>query len=112
MDAMKGLITGIFKHEGRSCDGGRGISSKVDNVTVLPNSFFPDIPEIFECDDKSPPVVIVKRKLFGGQEPYLTAYPVVNGEVDTNCMFGGTYINTSDSRFPAQYPIPLHDRKE
>jgi hypothetical protein len=27
-------------------------------------------------------------------------------------MFGGTFIYSSDSRFPSKYPIPLHDRVE
>jgi hypothetical protein len=27
-------------------------------------------------------------------------------------MFGGTFIFSSDSRFPSHYPIPLHDRVE
>jgi hypothetical protein len=27
-------------------------------------------------------------------------------------MFGGAFIWDSDSRFPAKYPIPLHDRIE
>jgi hypothetical protein len=25
---------------------------------------------------------------------------------------GGTFIYSSDSRFPSKYPIPLHDRVE
>jgi len=27
-------------------------------------------------------------------------------------MFGGNYIETSDSRFPNEYPIPIYDRRE
>ena len=27
-------------------------------------------------------------------------------------MFGGNFVYTSDSRFPSDYPIPIHDRFE
>lgn len=27
-------------------------------------------------------------------------------------MFGGTFVYSSDSRFPEKYPVPLHDRFE
>lgn len=41
------------------------------------------------------------------------AYPVQDPPAGcTPWMFGGNFIYTSDSRFPAEYPIPLHDRTE
>jgi len=110
---MKGLTAYIYKTSGRECSNG-GLSSRADNVTVVASPDFPDIPEIFNADEKSPAVAIVKRQLFGGKEPYLTAYPVdEDGNIDkSGRMAGGCYIMTSDSRFPAEYPVPLHDRKE
>lgn len=109
---LKGLLGFIYKHEGHSCDNGN-FSSKFDKVIILPSSMFPKIPEIFSVMKDCPAVMIFSRRLFSNEPDYLTAYPVdADGVADTNCMFGGTYIMTSDSRFPFNYPIPLHDRKE
>ena len=43
------------------------------------------------------------------------AYPadIPEGEKGfSGWQFGGNFIYTSDSRFPNQYPIPVHDRRE
>ena len=113
---MKGLIVDIYKHEGQSFDNGRGISSHCDGATLIPSADFPMLDgQIFDVDSERPAVVIVKRNLFGHGEPYLTAYPAdENGQPDKSggAQFGGCYIVSSDSRFPARYPVPLHDRKE
>ena len=55
---------------------------------------------------------LVKRKI-GGRE-YIHAEPVNPGDTSGSVgpMFGGNYVSTSDSRFPSDYPIPLHDRYE
>lgn len=110
---MKGMSVYIFKNEGRSFSN-NGLSSKVDKVTLIPSPDFPDIPELFEASEDAPPVAMVKRQLFGGKPPYLTAYPVdEDGNIDSSMrMAGGCYISCCDSRFPAEYPVPLHDRKE
>ena len=108
----KGLTVYILKSSIGACDGKANFSSKYDKVTLVPSPDFPDVPEIFDVTPDRPAVAIVKRKLFGGQEPYLTAYPVVDGKIDKGRASGGCYIETSDSRFPAIYPVPLHDRLE
>ena len=109
-----GMIVEIFKNPMFARCSKGGISERCDEVTLLPSADFPDIPELFEPNEKAPAVVIVKRHLFGGQEPYLTAYPAdAEGNPDSDMrMAGGAYISCSDSRFPAIYPVPLHDRKE
>ena len=110
---MKGLTAYIYKSDHGDCSNG-GLSSKATRVTVIPSPDFPDIPQIFEADEKSPAVAIVKRNLFGGKPAYLTAYPVdEDGNIDSSCrMAGGCFISACDSRFPAEYPVPLHDRRE
>ena len=110
---MKGLRVEILKHEGRSCDAGRGISSKVDTATLIPSPDFPYVPEIFEADEDAPAVVMVKRSVPGCAE-YPTAYPADDdGKPDSSGrMMSGCYISACDSRFPAMFPVPLHDRKE
>lgn len=110
---MKGLTAYIYMSDhGDSSNG--GLSSKATRVTLVASPDFPDVPEIFEASEDAPPVAIVKRQLFGGQEPYLTAYPVdEEGNIDNSGrMAGGCFISACDSRFPAQYPVPLHDRRE
>lgn len=109
----QGLIVEIFKAAGYgSCDGKANFSSRVDKVTLLSSADFPDVPEIFPVTDDAPAVVMVKRQVCGGE--YLTAYPAdEDGNPDDDGrMFGGCYIKTCDSRFPFDYPVPLHDRTE
>ena len=61
---------------------------------------------------------VQRDKIFTGEKNYLTAYPAFPKNVsDEYCkpkygVAGGTFIFTSDSRFPSVYPIPLHDRQE
>ncbi len=110
----KGLRVSIFKYKGfKGCANG-GLSDFHDNATLLPSDDFPNVPEIFEPDDEAPAVVMVKRQLSHRKDAYLTAYPAdVDGNADSSMrMAGGAYISACDSRFPATYPVPLHDRRE
>ena len=112
--AKKGLTVSIFKYKGfKGCANG-GLSDHYDNVTLLASPDFPNVPEIFEPDEDAPAVVMVKRYPFNIREVYLTAYPAdEDGNPDSDMrMAGGAYIYGCDSRFPADYPVPLHDRKE
>lgn len=97
---MKGLLCHIYKHKGWSGDGLTGFSSKVDSVILIGR----EIPQIFEPSDSTPEVVLHRRG------DYLFATPLDYGE--KWYMAGGTFVYTSDSRFPTDYPIPLHDRTE
>ena len=108
----KGLRVSIYKHSGfKGCANG-GLSDFYDNATLLASDDFPNVPEIFEPNDEAPAVVMVKRGIMG--RDYLTAYPAdVDGNADSSMrMAGGAYISACDSRFPATYPVPLHDRRE
>ena len=109
---IEGLRVDILKHKGTSCDGRSNFSSRLDEVTVVPSPDFPDVDGPFEPDESAPAVAVVVRNI-GGRE-YLTAYPVVDGRIDTGRMAGGCFIYSCDSRFRdiSPYPIPLHDRKE
>lgn len=115
---VKGLRADIYKSGGKSWDAGRGISHDHEQVTIIPSADFPLLDgQVFPVTDEAPAVVIVKRNIrLGGKygDSYLTAYPAdKDGNPDTDGrMHGGCYIETSDSRFPGAYPIPLHDRKE
>ena len=99
---MKGLTCWIYSnHENGSLN-----LIRTDRVTLTGEG----VVELSEPNEKYPEVRFVKRELFG-DKIYFTAYPVVNGEAKVG-MFGGKFIYTGDSRFPSDYPIPLHDRFE
>lgn len=103
---MKGLTAGILESKQIGNCSNSGISSRIKAVTIVG-----EIPKIFEADEKSPAVKIVRRMLCG--RIYLHAEPIEsikNGNV--GYMMGGCFIWSSDSRFPSDYPIPLHDRQE
>lgn len=102
---MKGLRASIYTDEIGECSNG-GISSRVKYVTIVGDG----IPEIFTADDKAPAVKIVRRVIWG--KPYVHAEPVDQPEGTAGPMAGGCFIYSSDSRFPHQYPISLHDRFE
>lgn len=89
-----------------NCSNG-GLSSKVETVTLVD----PAVDGPFEPDTEAPEVKLVRRNI--GGRPYVHAEPVVPVKPgNVGYCFGGTYISTSDSRFPADYPIPLHDRQD
>lgn len=104
---MNGLLVNIFESKSSgNCSNG-GISANAKNVILIDCDC-----DIFSTNENTPAVKIVKRKLMHDNE-YLTAYPVDDkGNPITSGMFGGSFIYSSDSRFPARYPVPLHDRFE
>jgi len=81
-----------------------GISSSVDRVTVVG-------PGPFEPTEAAPGVMVMPHPTvprFG-----CIAVPVDSeGKPRMGGMMGGSFIWTSDSRFPADHPVPLHDRFE
>ena len=107
-----GLLVWILKSSIGPCDGVANFSSRFDKCVLVASPDFPDIPEITDVTEDYPAIAIVKRRLFHGQPEYLTAYPVLDGKIDKDRMAGGCYVETCDSRFPAIYPVPLHDRIE
>lgn len=78
------------------------VLGKVDQVVILDK----EAPGPFEPDDKSPAVKLVRRQF--GERVYVHAEPIIEGR-EGGFAFGGSFIFTSDSRFPQDYPIPLHD---
>ena len=102
---MKGLLCFLLQDKDRvDCSAG-GISSRVKSVILVG----PGIPEVFDSDEKTPAVVVRERVVFGKR--YYRAVEAAKAD-DAAEMFGGCWVYTSDSRFPFDYPIPLHDRFE
>lgn len=107
---LKGLSCGILEDKSiGNCSAG-GISSRCKEVTLIGIPGEIEIEGVFEATEERPAVRIVKRFLFGRN--YYHAEPIDDDGKNHWYSSGGTFIYTSDSRFPFDYPLPLHDRKE
>ena len=113
---MKGLHCSIFESKDIGNCSNNGISARCKTVNLLGvkrlNGTFEPMEHIFESSEIIPPVIIEERNI--GGKPYYSTYPCDDkgNKLDGWFMFGGSFIKTSDSRFPFDYPIPLHDRLE
>lgn len=112
---MKGLVCSVYESKRHGNCSAAGISSRVDSVILCPD---PDsgndwgIPKIFEASDDCPAVVLRSIRVSEEYE-HVYAVPVELLQSGTGTwMFGGSFLYTSDSRFPLRHPIPLHDRVE
>lgn len=99
METKKGLTADIYRG---TYDSKINVMRGKKSVTIIDK----ELPPIFEANEESPAVRIVRRQLQGGE--YIHAEPLAPGWY----AFGGTFITCSDSRIKAlnKYPIPLHDR--
>ncbi len=113
---MNGLHCCILESKAIGNCSNDGISNRCKEVTLLGvkrlNGTFEPICDVFKSSSEFPPVVILERKPCG--KLYYSAYPSSpDGDImPSGWMMGGSYIKTCDSRFPFDYPIPLHDRLE
>jgi len=98
----KGLLVSTFRSPGSEATMG-GLSSKHDKFIITG----PDIPGIFEPGDDAPELVLdqIRDHLF-------VRPPFKPAPGNVGWMFGGNFVFTSDSRFPIDYPLPVHDRQE
>ena len=86
-----------------------GVSAARDELFLVGPFGWKDVP------DNDPRLIrVVERKNFAARPPYLSAVPVNpdRGDKVIGPMFGGNFIYSCDSRFPSDYPIPVHDRYE
>lgn len=106
---MKGLSVDVLNgNKGYDCTNG-GASSKQDSFILVDQ----DINAPFEVKEDDIYLIVVRRNLSG--RIYKHVEPRRNGEKigsGVGPMFGGNFIYTSDSRFPNDYPLPIHDRFE
>lgn len=102
---MKALRCGIYERKNFSNCSNHGISEKYDSILLLN-------PEgnIEVNGDEENLCKVVKRNLFGDRE-YYHIEPVAKPS-GVGWMSGGSIVYTSDSRFPFDYPLCLHDRTE
>lgn len=102
---MKALRVYVFRNSLNYDCTNNGISSIFDSLLLECEEGYIDV------DENNPPenLVVLKERTFGGKtfyrlEPYNT-----NGKW---YMMGGNFAYISDSRFPFDYPLPIHDRVE
>ena len=108
MSIARAMRCGIYKHEGQDFSN-HGISSQHDNILLLNEEGWIDV------DLDNPPenlCIFVERELFGKEANYIRPYEDVDTSSHTDYMAGGTLVWTSDSRFPSNHPLELHDRTE
>ena len=78
------------------------------SVTIIDK----EVPKIFEPSESAPAVRLIRRNIGWGKNEYNYIHAIPYDQPEHRGMFGGTFIYSSDSRFPAKFPIPLHDRVE
>lgn len=100
---MEGLIGYVLRNARLGDCTNRGITSRVDTVTVIDR----DAREVFAPAADRPAVKLVRRAIAG--KPYIHAEPIKQPVGVVGPMFGGNYI---ECREVAPYPIPMHDRFE
>lgn len=109
---MKGFSVCVYRSArfGGDCSLG-GISSKFSVLILLPTESTRKqgiiVPELLEARDNG--IFLYYRPEFKD----MIAAPEGYEDKERNWyMFGGNFIWTSDSRFPAKFPIKIHDRRE
>jgi hypothetical protein len=102
---MKGLIIEIYHSKYDATNG--GVTATADEALLVGDG----IPQIFDDDGTRPVLKVVERVFFGEVYRHLEPVePVKRGNV--GYMYGGNIGYTSDSRFPGDYPLKIHDRQE
>jgi len=99
---MSRLYVDILKHKDTDCTN-NGLSSKHDEAILIWN----ENDDHIEKNMPYTPCIFVLKQGRGGRKyiavPFKeTGYP----------MFGGNFLYSSDSRFPSEQPIHIHDRIE
>jgi hypothetical protein len=111
--AVRGLHISVLRDASHNGDcTNNGVSAQHTTLTLVGEG----INGPFEPSPDAPAVKLVKRNLPGrsGQRiEYLHLEPVDAGYNGGRwLMAGGNFGWTSDSRFPSDYPISIHDRFE
>ncbi len=99
----KGLIIEVYRSTGIDCSN-NGISEMFDNLTLIGDG----IEGPFEPNEERPAVTVAYIR----NHPFLTACDSEGKPLPGHKMFGGNFAYTSDSRFPSDFPLGIHDRIE
>lgn len=102
---MNKVSTYVYKNTLGDCTN-NGLTSKHDNLDLYYGQL--DNEAIDKLAEES--LILIERVLWGKQANY--AVPVEIYKSGRHSMAGGNFIYTSDSRFPSDSPISVHDRVE
>jgi hypothetical protein len=100
---MNSILTFTLRHSLGDCTN-NGLTSREDSI-VLHYGTGVDIDMIPEDE-----LVLIERTLWGKPANY--AVPAGVYRSGKHSMAGGNFVYTSDSRFPSDAPISVHDRVE
>ena len=103
---MSTILTFTLRHSTGDCTN-NGLTSREDSI-ILHYGDGVDLADLTLIPDDE--LVLVERQLFGKEAWY--AVPAGIYKSNKHSMFGGNWIYTSDSRFPSNTPISVHDRIE
>jgi len=106
---MKKILTFVFKHPLGDCTN-NGLSSKANNLDLYYNVTESDYEALSALDEDV--LVLVERGSFQGRLLGDIAVPFSILKTGAWSMSGGNFVYTSDSRFPSDSPISVHDRVE
>ena len=106
MSEVEGLLVSVYRSGGSDCTNG-GISGKVNGGLITGDGV--DC-KVFTPSEENPHYVIIKDNVCGRER--IRAVPADLLESGKWTMFGGNFLYTSDSRFPSNAPIAIHDRVE
>lgn len=109
---MKTLLTFTLRNSLGDCTN-NGLSSKVDSSYLVWDVDPLNEDQILEdfYNEKGEDFFVGKeRTLFG--EYSIIAVPYTIWKSGRHSMMGGNFLYTSDSRFPSDAPIAIHDRVE
>jgi len=90
-----------------------GLSSKVTHAYLVWDIDPIDQDQILEdfYNEKGEDFFVIKeRTIFGKYSMIAVPYSIYKS--GRHSMFGGNFLYTSDSRFPSEHPIAIHDRVE
>ena len=102
---MKKVLTFVYKNSLGDCTNS-GLTSKYDHLNLYYGQLNEE--EINEVPEDS--LILIERVLWG--EPAHYAVPVEIYKSGQHSMAGGNFVYTSDSRFPEEAPLSVHDRVE
>lgn len=97
------LRVDVLKKENVDCTNG-GMTSRFNSFILVWDEADPP-----EEINGTPVLELIEREIYGKR--YLHSKPVCEGS-GVGPMAGGNFIYSSDSRFPNDYPISVHDRWE
>lgn len=112
MNKVYALPVSVFRDAGGGDCSNGGVSSKYDRLLLIGNGIEGFVEVDLDDEEATKQVIYLERRILFGKQLYLTAYPFAKFTDGKWRMFGGNFAYSSDSRFPNEYPIPIHDRIE